>query len=69
MSYVVQDTREITIMTPGGGTRRSYRVWLQTDLGATGSVDVPLEKWNKQDLPKILEEKAEELDLAFSVGG
>lgn len=69
MTYTVQDTREITTMTPGGGTRRLYRVWLVTDLGATGSIDVPADKWNAEDLKGILEEKADELDLAFNVGG
>jgi len=67
--YIVQDTREIVNMTPGGGTRRLYRVWIQTELGATGSIDVPADKWNAQDLPGILEEKATELDLAFAIGG
>ncbi len=69
MSYTVQDTREIQTMTPGGGTRRLYRVWIQTELGATGSIDVPSDKWNNTDLPGILEEKATELDLAFVIGG
>ena len=67
--YTVQDTREIVNMTPGGGTRRLYRVWIQTELGATGSIDVPSDKWNSTDLPGILEEKATELDLAFEIGG
>lgn len=67
--YTVQDTREITQMTPGGGTRRTYRVWLVTDLGAAGQIDVPAEKWNKEDLPGILEAKADELDLAFLISG
>lgn len=69
MTYMVQDTREIVEMTPGGGTRRLYRVWLQTENGATGSVDVPSAQWNSEDLPQILEDKATELDLAFAIGG
>jgi hypothetical protein len=68
-TYTVQDTREIQTMTPGGGTKRMYRVWLQTENGATGSVDVPADKWNAEDLRRILEEKADELDLAFAIGG
>jgi len=38
-----------------------------TDKGSSGTVDVPLDKWNKDDLPGILAAKAEELDLAFAV--
>jgi len=56
-------------MTPAGSTVQTYRVWLVTDHGSTGTVDVPLDKWNSEDLPAILEAKAKELDLAFAVVG
>lgn len=65
--YTVTDTQEITTLTPSGKTRTTTRVWLTTDLGASGTVDVPAEKWTKKDLPDILAEKAAELDLAFTL--
>jgi len=46
-----------------------YRVWLVTDKGATGTVDVSPDKWNEDELPGVLEAKAAELDLAFKVTG
>jgi len=69
MGYKVTDTQRITMMTPAGGTVQSYRVWLVTDRGATGQVDVPLDQWNEKDLPGVLGEQAALLDLAFNVKG
>jgi len=67
MGYKVTDTREMSRMTPAGSVVQTYRVWLVTDNGSTGTVDVPKDKWNKEDLPGILETRAAELDLAFAV--
>lgn len=69
MGFKVTDTQEISRMTQAGTEVKSNRVWLITDRGATGYVDVPLDKWNKDDLPEILAAKAADLDLAFSVTG
>jgi len=69
MGYKVTDTREMSRMTQAGSVVQTYRVWLVTDKGSSGTVDVDLDKWNKDDLPGILEAKAEELDLAFAVAG
>ncbi len=69
MGYKVTDTREMSRMTPAGSVVQTYRVWLVTDNGSTGTVDVPLDKWNSADLPDILETKAKELDLAFVLTG
>lgn len=67
MTYKVTDTREINSLTQAGSTVVMYRVWLVTDLGATGTVDVPSAKWDAEKLRVILDEKAAQLDLAFSV--
>lgn len=69
MPYKVTDTREITQMTQAGTSRKTYRVWLVTDRGASGSLDVPADKWNADDLPALLDAKAFDLDLAFDVTG
>jgi len=69
MSYKVTDTREISTMTQAGTEVKVYRVWLATSRGSTGVVDVPVDKWNPDDLPPILEEKAAQLDLAFDLTG
>jgi hypothetical protein len=69
MGFKVQDTQRITTMTPAGGSVTSYRVWLVTDRGATGQVDVPVDAWNEKDLPVLLKEQAALLDLAFTVKG
>jgi len=65
--FKVTDTREISQMTPAGSVAKVYRVWLVTQNGSTGTVDVPVDKWNSEDLTEILKEKAAELDLAFAV--
>jgi len=69
MGFKVVDTQRMTSMTPAGGSVTSYRVWLVTDRGATGQVDVPLDAWNEDDLPVLLAEEAAQLDLAFTVSG
>lgn len=67
MSYTVTDTREVSRLTQGGAERKMYRVWLTTSEGATGSVDIPENDWTEERVPEILEEKARQLDLAFSL--
>ena len=65
--YKVTDSRELSGMTQAGGEHKYYRVWLQTDKGSTGHVDVEVSDWNKEKLASILEEKAKVLDLAFTL--
>lgn len=69
MPYKVTDTREVSTITPAGTQRKVYRVWLRTERGATGSVEVETADWTAEKLPSILEAKAAELDLAFALGG
>ncbi len=67
MAYKVTDTREMSRMTEAGSVVQTYRVWLVTDNGSSGTVDVPKNKWNSKDLTEILDAKAAELDLAFTI--
>jgi hypothetical protein len=67
MGFKVTDTQRITTMTPAGNHMEYYRVWLRTDRGASGQVDVPVELWNEKDLPGFLREEAAKLDLAFGL--
>ena len=67
MGYKVTDTREMSKMSQAGTVVQTYRVWLVTDKGSSGTVDVPLDKWNSEDLTAILKAKAAELDLAFTI--
>lgn len=63
--YIVSDSRELSHMTPAGTDKKYYRVWIQTEEGATGYIDVAPKNWNKEKLAEILTAKAAELDLAF----
>lgn len=65
--YKVTDTRQMSKMSQAGTVVETYRVWLVTKNGSSGTVDVPLDKWNSEDLTAILEAKAADLDLAFAV--
>lgn len=65
--FKVTDTRQVSSMTQAGGEQKFYRVWLQTNKGATGYVDVEPDDWDKEKLSVILEAKAAELDLAFGL--
>jgi hypothetical protein len=42
-------------------------VWLVTDRGATGTVDVNKSDWSAEKLAAILASRAAELDLAYTV--
>ena len=67
LGFKVTDTREISTMSQAGNTTVVYRVWLITDRGATGTLDVPKSDWNTESLPMLLATKAAELDLAFDM--
>jgi len=67
VGYKVTDSREINGMTQAGGEHKFTRVWIRTDKGSTGHVDVEPENWNTDALKEILTEKAESLDLAFGL--
>jgi hypothetical protein len=66
-SYHITDTRQVDTLTQAGNTVTVYRVWLVTDRGATGLVDVAKADWTPDKLAPILDARAEELDLAFSL--
>lgn len=65
--YTVTDTREVSTLTQAGTERKVYRVWLQTENGSVGSVDVPATEWTPERVREILEAKATDLDLAFAL--
>lgn len=67
--YTVTDTKEVQTITPGGGRKKMFRVWLRTERGATGSIDVETADWTTETLPAILTKKALDLDLAFTLIG
>jgi hypothetical protein len=67
--YTITDTKEASTITPGGGRKQVYRVWLVTERGATGMAVVEKADWTAEKLPAILTAKAAELDLAFTLGG
>jgi len=69
MGYKVTDTQRITTMTPAGSVVMFYRVWIVTDRGATGQVDVSTDEWTGEALAKILKAESEKLDLAFHLKG
>jgi len=69
MPYKVTDTREVSTITPAGAQKKVYRVWLTSERGASGVVEVEREDWIAEKLRPILEAKAAELDLAFTIGG
>ena len=67
MGFKVTDTQRITTMSPAGNYLTYYRVWLRTDKGASGQVDVPMDSWDEKVLPGLLREEAAKLDLAFGL--
>lgn len=66
--YQVTDSKQNEVLSPGGGVRSVHKVWIKTDRGASGSIDVEPEDWNKDALGKILSDFADKLDLPFTLG-
>jgi len=65
--YKVLETRQIQKLSPTGATQSVYRVWIETERGATGSIDVAQADWTAEKLKATLDKFATELDLAFSL--
>ena len=63
----VTGSQEQVRMGPNAQTIRIHVVWVETDSGATGQLEVPAAQWNPDDLAKLLEAKRNELDLAFTI--
>lgn len=67
MTYEITDTQEVQDLTRAGTPRTVFRVWIVTENGATGQVDVKPSDWETEKLKVILAEKATQLDLAFNL--
>lgn len=65
--YTVTDTKQVQTLTQAGTMRQVYRVWIVTEKGATGSVDVLPSEWVADRLRVVLETFADKLELAFEV--
>ena len=66
-NYKVVESRQIQKLGPTGAGVSVYRVWIQTDRGSTGSVDVDAADWNADRLKEILTDFSADLDLAFNL--
>ena len=65
--YKVIESRQISKLGPTGSAVSEYRVWIQTERGSTGSIDVAVADWKLDPLKEILTVFADELDLAFTL--
>ena len=52
--YKVIESRQIQKLGPTGASVSEYRVWIQTERGSTGSVDVSVTDWKADKLREIL---------------
>lgn len=66
-TFKITGTRKVQSTSPSGTPVEYYAVDIQTARGSTGTTEVPLTKWNADDLKALLEEFAESLDLAFTL--
>jgi len=67
--YKVEAAQQQDRMGPTGDSVQVYVVWLKTDLGASGRIEVPALVWEGDDLAAYLQAKADNLDKAFVVAG
>lgn len=68
--YEVNSSKQVPYLAPGAdGPSTRYRVYITTNKGASGWVDVRPEDWTTERLQEILSDKADELDLPFGLAG
>ena len=65
--YKVLESKQIQKLGPTGSSVAVYRVWIQTDRGSTGAVDIDAGDWTADKLKEILGNFAADLDLAFTL--
>jgi len=66
-TFTVEAARKQDRMRADGGTKTVYVVWLETERGATGRVEVPAAIWESDGLKGHLQVEADKLDKAFLV--
>lgn len=66
-TFKVESASKQDRMGPGASTKTVYVVWLETDKGATGSVEVSKAIWESDDLKAFLTAEAAKLDKAFDL--
>ena len=66
-NYTVIESRQIAKLGPTGNSVSEYRVWIQTERGSTGSIDVSAADWKADKLKELLTDFATDLDLAFNL--
>lgn len=64
-TFKVEAAKKQARMGPTGDAVPIYVVWLRTDLGGTGMVEVPVTVWESDDLRDFLQVEADKLDKAF----
>ena len=67
--YTVTGTTQREKLGQDNRIQQVYIVYLETDLGVTGDVEVAKADWTEEKLPGILEKAANDLDLAFRLAG
>lgn len=54
-------------LSPNGRVSIVYRVWIETDKGANGAVELTEVQYKSDDLKSILAQEAADLDRAFDL--
>ena len=65
--FEVEATQKQSRMLPDGSNTQVYIVWLKTQRGAKGQVEISKAVWQSDGLEQALEEEAEDLDKAFEL--
>ena len=65
--YEVTDVHQRERFTPGGARVSYYDVTIVTTKGATGTLRLKADDYNKAELPQKLKEYVEKLNLAFTL--
>jgi hypothetical protein len=66
-TYEVTGTDERQTYGPNNKPKTVYIVYLTTDRGVSGTLEVSKADWNAETLPGLLQDKADELDLALTL--
>lgn len=69
MAFKVVASQKQDRLGPTGGRRVIYVVWLETERGSTGSIEIDSDDFHSDRLKILLEAEAADLDRPFTVSG
>lgn len=69
MGFKIRASQKQDRLGPTGGRQVVYVVWIETERGSTGSIEIDADDFHSDRLKTLLEAEAIDLDRPFLVSG